>query len=407
MTHGTWEIRVGDVLDRLREMPDESVHCIVTSPPYWGLRDYGVAGQIGLEATPSEYLARMVEVFREVRRVLRSDGTCWINIGDSYGTRWASQRMSGRAGFAEGPRARLGPSPAGTSEKNLIGMPWRLAFALQDDGWNLRSEIIWHKPNPMPESVTDRPSKSHEQIFLLSKSRRYFYDQEAVREPQTGTTHPRSSKPTPKSKLVEDKMNRANARFQQATYGYTDVPGGRNARSVWTIATQAFPEAHFATFPEELPRRCILAGTGERGVCPECGAPWRRLRTPNPEYAELLGGTHHKGNNHLNGKQFTTDERTNRLRKIDTSYLTVGWEPSCECGGEPVPATVLDPFAGSGTTVMVALQLGRSGIGIELSPEYSAMARRRIVADAPLFNAEPIEDRPRDCAERGRAIGLQ
>lgn len=195
----------GDCLDRLRELPDESVHCCVTSPPYWGLRDYGCAGQIGLEKTPQEYVAKMVEVFSEVRRVLRDDGTCWVNLGDCYatgagrvgacpgggerGAKWAGyrgDRDKDPKATGIGPMTQPNRMPLpGLKPKDLVGIPWRVAFALQADGWYLRSDIIWHKPSPMPESVTDRPTKSHEYIFMLSKSERYAYDAEAIKEPGT------------------------------------------------------------------------------------------------------------------------------------------------------------------------------------------------------------------------------
>lgn len=295
----------GDALTVLRTLPDESVQCCVTSPPYWGLRDYGTEGQLGLEATPEEYVANMVEVFREVRRVLRSDGTLWLNLGDSYAG-------SGKGAWSvvgpqkevyvpdpKGPAAAIPKVPPGLKPKDLVGIPWRVAFALQADGWYLRSDIIWAKPNPMPESVTDRPTKSHEYLFLLSRSERYYYDADAIREPaETGTPgHLKAG-------------YGARHSTSAALAGYqSDAATGRNRRSVWTIATQPYPEAHFATFPEALVEPCIKAGSRTSDV-------------------------------------------------------------------------VLDPFAGSGTTLAVAKRLDRDGIGIELNPNYTALAEKRIAKSA-------------------------
>src|SRR5215472_5806675 len=218
------QLLLGDCRAVLLTLPADSVHCVVTSPPYWGLRDYGIEGQLGLEPTPEEYVERMVAVFHEVRRVLRDDGTCWANMGDTF------------------------------SDKQLVGMPWRLAFALQADGWFLRSDIIWAKPNPMPESVTDRPTKAHEYVFLLTKSARYYYDADAVREPwaddRLGGSATRS-------------LRYSELSGRNGDHGLGPPPpfAGRNLRSVWTIATAPYPEAHFATFPPELARRCIVAGS--------------------------------------------------------------------------------------------------------------------------------------------------
>ncbi len=315
----------GDVIERLREMPENSVHTCVTSPPYWGLRDYGVDGQLGLEATPEAFIETMVGVFREVRRVLRDDGTCWINIGDSYAGYHGNKNAtydaapSNKGGYFENQRKTL-VNHNGIKNKDLVGIPWMLAFALRADGWYLRQDIIWAKPNPMPESVTDRCTKAHEYLFLLTKSARYFYDQEAIREAASYNTHARRARaheghqtmPTaerngirpagvgPKGAKAGSGI-RYNESFSAAV---ADVVDARNKRSVWTIATEAYPEAHFATFPTALVKPCILAG------CPEGG-------------------------------------------------------------------TVLDPFLGSGTTAYVAKSLGRHAVGIDLNPEYLALAVNR------------------------------
>ena len=268
----TVTILTGDCRSLLAAMPDQSVHCCVTSPPYFGLRDYGVAGQIGLEPTPDAFVAEMAAVFREVRRVLRDDGTLWLNLGDSYANNGNAD--TSKVGGFTGARIRSGAKgimdsrpraiPAGLKQKDLIGIPWRVAFALQSDGWYLRQDIIWSKPNPMPESVTDRCTKAHEYMFLLSKSARYFYDAEAIAEP-----------------FVDERMGAsgvtigvpeqyANAAGRGGDQGLEKFNGagraGRNRRSVWTVAKQPFREAHFATFPPGLIEPCIMAGCPKGGT---------------------------------------------------------------------------------------------------------------------------------------------
>lgn len=250
-----------DVMDGLRQLEDESVHCVVTSPPYWGLRDYGVDGQIGLEATPEAFVAKMVDVFREVRRVLRKDGTCWVNLGDSYAsTPSGAMRSSGLDGGTATQQAfRLATAsktvPAGLKHKDLIGIPWRVAFALQADGWWLRSDIIWAKPNPMPESVTDRPTKAHEYVFLLAKSERYYYDAEAIKEACSPTSH---GSPNVNVGWKNTAINDPKGPLGKWTA--EDKENGRNKRTVWTVATSPFAEAHFATFPPDLIEPMIKAG---------------------------------------------------------------------------------------------------------------------------------------------------
>jgi DNA modification methylase len=242
-----------------------TVQCCVTSPPYWGLRDYGVAGQLGLESTPDDYVASMVSVFREVRRVLRDDGVLFLNLGDSYATGGGKcinpggDARVGIAGFL--PRGQTPPNRLplpGLKPKDLVGIPWAVAFALRDSGWYLRSDIIWAKPNPMPESVTDRPTKSHEYVFLLTKSSRYYWDAEAVREPFCDERMGNPGCPSPKAGIIPGQ--RAHT-FASKTWTGGAENGGRNIRSVWTIATQPYPEAHFATMPEKLVEPCIKAGS--------------------------------------------------------------------------------------------------------------------------------------------------
>jgi DNA modification methylase len=333
----------GDALEVLRGLPDESVHMCVTSPPYWGLRDYGTGSweggdkacsherqsavsrassgldgatttqggaiayrdvcgkcgarrvdrQLGLEETPELYVERMVAVFREVRRVLRADGTLWLNIGDSYAGGGPDRGGTSNIGRTGTRRERPGHErvkvpPLGLKPKDLVGIPWRLAFALQADGWYLRADVIWSKPNPMPESVTDRPTKAHEYVFLLSKSPRYFFDAEAVRESAQNRGEPDESKLSREQRDVprEGGPGRFTRGGGSAT-GFGSLTG-RNVRSVWEIATEPYPDAHFATYPTRLVERCILAGSSARGCCPVCGAPW--TREVDISYAKAPGG---------------------------------------------------------------------------------------------------------------------
>lgn len=373
----TQTIYQGDALDVLRKLPDESVHCCITSPPYWGLRDYGVDGQIGLEPTPEEYVEKLVAVFREVRRVLRGDGTLWLNLGDRYATSGTRQGNRNSLGRKEGDPYRrfYRCRPIAIKEKDLVGIPWAVAFALRGDGWYLRSDIIWAKPNPMPESVTDRPTKAHEYVFLFAKEPRYYYDADAIREPFADD---RMGDPGPYRKTSAQERKANNARqdlgFINNGGGWTrgQELGGRNKRSVWTIATEPFPEAHFATFPTALVEPMILAGTSPK-ACPKCGASWRRVvererpadakpRRPDEPHNSGTGLEPHRG-----------------YRGVPV-VKELGWEPTCTCPDNDGSGrcVVLDPFVGSGTTLLVAQRLGRSGIGIELNPDYCAMASRRI-----------------------------
>jgi site-specific DNA-methyltransferase (adenine-specific) len=335
----------GDAIEQLRTLPDCSVHMCVTSPPYFGLRDYGVDGQIGLEDTPGAYVARLVDVFREVRRVLRDDGTLWLNLGDSY------------------------------TNKQLTGIPWRVAFALQADGWYLRQDIIWHKPNPTPESVTDRCTKAHEYVFLLSKSARYYYDHDAVKEPSKEPNKFNGSRGR------QTKKTGANGNRNDGGRGAIKGDGTRNRRSVWTVTTRPYQGAHFATFPPKLIEPCILAGTSERGVCPHCGDPWQRLvhrpKAPNEVFTNTKSIDPAR-NRTMGGGLKQTGEKLTRWRAENPS-VTTGWTPTCKCPEhEPVSAAVLDPFGGSGTTAVVAQQHGRHAILIELNPAYIALAEERI-----------------------------
>lgn len=385
-------IHTGDALAVLRTLPDCSVHCCWTSPPYWGLRDYGVAGQIGLEPTPEAYVARMVEVFREVRRVLRDDGTLWLNVGDSYCSHAAEQAPQTKdhkgSGFCGPNRAAL----PGLKPKDIVGIPWRLAFALQADGWYLRQDIIWHKPNPMPESVQDRCCKSHEYLFLLSKSARYWFDQEAIKEPAVYADGCNGSSFTDGRDLelyptVSRKPRESVARggFDGKTNAmpgreaFRAITQTRNRRSVWTIATEPSSLPHFAMAPTELVRPCVLAGTSERGCCPACAAAW--VRVVEKGAIVRLRGESTAGPKAASGEPFgrmaagySASGWTPGVRPVSAT----GWRPGCDCPpADPVPCTVLDPFAGASTTGVVAMREGRNYIGIELNPKYAAIGRER------------------------------
>lgn len=397
---GRCTMHVGDCIEAMRAMPANSVDCVVTSPPYWGLRDYGVAGQIGLEPTLGQHLEVMVAVFREVWRVLKPRGTLWLNYGDCYaaqpnGKSAAAYKADGcddrtfrdkpfstvgpilqpdtrgpqRAGAKEAYRADSGRTvrPGGyLKPKDLCMIPNRLAIALQDYGWWVRSEIIWHKPNPMPESVYDRPTTSHEKVWLLTKGEDYFYDHEAIREPTTGTAHARKPGPNSRQNVdrvpvsrkktpagwdtgagshgsfhkncrdVPSKVAQESDPFRKSKPSFAAATGDlvetRNARNVWTITPKAFSGAHFATFPPALAERCMKAGTPKL-ICACCGA-------------------------------------------------ASGCGPICEVFGTE-PGVVFDPFGGAGTVSLVAEQLGLRSVMVELNPEYADLAQRRITG-API-----------------------
>lgn len=440
----------GEVREALRRLPSESIHCVVTSPPYWGLRDYGIPpvlwggdstcshewegstlrrrrspedarngesiqaghrganitlpatrtcaqcggwlGQLGLEPDPDEYVDQLASVFDEVRRVLRTDGSLWLNLGDTYhtdspvrmsageafSTSWDRSQTRSRGGSRR-PAARYGD----LKPKELTGIPWRVAFELRRRGWWLRSECIWAKRNPMPEPVRDRPTRSHEYVFLLTKSRRYFYDAEAVREPLQQSSLRRlrhhlpnsADNPGYRSKHPEGDFRR----FPMLTN--TDR-SGRNLRSVWHISTQPYPGAHFATFPKALPEICIRAGTSERGACAECGTPWAR------EVRSEGGGIGHDWHP-IKSLAFGRGQGIAAPSIHDGTYRRVdlGFRRRCSCATERiVPCLVLDPFVGSGTVLTVARHLGRRSVGIDLNPEYVVLARQR--SSIPATSAE-------------------
>ena len=336
------EILQGDCVESLNKLEDQSINTCITSPPYWGLRNYNdEEKQLGMEDTPEEFTENLVKVFREVKKVLRDDGTVWLNLGDSYG-----------------------------KNKQLTGIPWRVAFALQQDGWYLRQDIIWHKPNPMPESVTNRCTKAHEYIFLLSKKPKYYYDHEAIKEDAKYPQGPNSPQSIKKGK----------GEFGMDTRGGLSKIGAlakKNKRSVWTVTTKPFKGAHFATFPKDLIEPCILAGCPEK-ICVDCNEPYERItsRKSNPlkvddstldRFGNGKAGVHRKV-----GGQYQKWLNENPL-------ITIGWEKQCDCQtNETKAGTVLDPFGGSGTTGIVAAQHNRNAVLLELNQEYIDLAKQRI-----------------------------
>ena len=366
-------IHVGNALDVLAGLPSESVHCCVTSPPYWGLRSYeGGAGMIGLEPTFDEHLANLASVFREVRRVLRSDGTLWLNYGDAY---TSGGRSTYRSGVSDNKGHQVQddmprpPTPNGLKPKDLMLMPARVAMALQADGWWLRSEIVWHKPNPMPESCTDRPTSSHEKLFLLTKSPRYFYDADAVRVPhlpvslkriESGLHHTHPADQGVGIPPVD--TERMGERFAHA--------GGRNSRNVWTIPTHSYKGAHFATFPPALVEPCIKAGTSERGVCGECGAPWTRQTkkgAPLKDQMAACGADSTGGYSGQSTKDYASggaqDASATKRRILEgmRERNTTGWAPTCcDCH---VP--IMTPVSDGDVRPDPTMQTGRKGLNRE------------------------------------------
>ena len=434
------KIYQGDCLELAKTLPDQSVHCIVTSPPYYGLRSYETAEwnggdpecehvadakatkvfgnpefnenrpsraktklpgyhyesvcgkcgatktdmQIGNEPTLQEYIDRLVELFRELRRVLHDSGTLWLNLGDSYaGSGGAGAWSKRKAGFQEyaGPRgdnANRFPESTGLKPKDLIGVPWRVAFALQDDGWWLRSDIIWHK-NGMPESTKDRVTRAHEYIFMLTKSPRYYFDYLAIMEPAKESSLQRYENGW--NGTTDDGSGGARSGSTYQQMAITGLPIGElmtstkmaRKRDVWRVNTAGYKGAHFAVYPPKLIEPCIMAGASEYGVCGACGAPWER--TVN---RDALKHNKYEGQKQKERNMGVQSGGTDFVR-----YATTGWEPTCDCDSEVVPAVVLDPFGGSGTTGMVARGLGRDYILFELSQKYIELARERIYKCQP------------------------
>lgn len=458
----------GDSRIILPQLESNSIQCCVTSPPYYSLRDYGGgqwrggdegcdhrapsrfdyplnaglgstgkqtqasnAGsngttqykgtcgkcgatrhdqQIGLEQTPAAYVAEMTGVFEQVRRVLRDDGTLWLNLGDSYAGSTGNQTITPQTAYRTG-RASGEPyapakktleyeaRPAGYKDygslkpKDLIGIPWRVAFALQDAGWWLRSDIIWAKGNPMPESVTDRPTKAHEYLFLMAKAATYYYDQEAIREACSETSH---GSPNIIPGWKRAALGAAGGSTTLGKWTAEDKATGRNKRSVWQVNTTGFPGAHFAVFPEKLIEPCILAGAPERS-CAACGAPWGRVvERTGYNGAGRADTTVYTGQAYQSPQSAPRGPKRNFGEPVST---TLGWQPSCQCAAATVPGVVLDPFGGSGTVGVVAKRFGRRAILIEQNIEYCRMAAARIEATPTPFQFDAYEPDEPDEAE--------
>ena len=480
MFNGEYEVLIGNCLDTLKTVDEKSIQCVVTSPPYYALRDYGTAqweggdpncehegkvlsnnrnfideggrgsnkksistgdcvkcsarridSQIGLEETPDDFVESLVNVFREVRRVLRDDGVVWLNLGDSYsGVGGASGHTEHTKNFyrttkSYGATKTGSKVPQGLKPKDMMGIPWRVAFALQADGWYLRQDIIWSKPNPMPASVKDRCVTSHEYIFLLSKSRHYFFDYKAIQQPLAESTGPRMKRGVSSDHKWSDGASGqvVNSMSKERSYDPTrPIASKRNKRSVWTITTKPFAEAHFATYPPDLIEDCILAGSASRS-CGDCGTPWARTELgsfrPNCEcngklaqkeviipasmtpqqIAETTWGTNADGEytgeaikeyegtgaqNASDVKKRIIENRTKEKKKTITIY-----ESELDLDKHPItPSIVLDPFGGSGTTAGVAIKHGRRALLCELNQEYADLIPKRISHIIGLENAE-------------------
>ena len=340
----------GNALDVLKGLPDGSVHSCISSPPYFNLRSYldendpNKEMEVGIEKTPEEFVSRLVEIYREVRRVLRDDGNIWINLGDSY------------------------------SEGNLVGIPWRVALALQSDGWVLRQDIIWSKPACMPESVQNRCTKSHEYIFLLVKQAGYFYDGSAIKEKSVdppgknrkGSLYAAATKGSDGSKIAANNHGGGLESLNST--------GTANKRSVWTVASEGNSDLHFAPFPQKLVQPMVLAGTSAKGCCAECGSPYKRIVEKEKLKRE-------RPNDYVKrtGEKGTGNSCANTVAGVEVK--TLGWEKTCSCSTNEIkPCTILDMFAGTSTTGVVALKNGRRFIGIDLNDEYLKISHRRLQA---------------------------
>lgn len=444
-----------DVRESLRALPDASVHMVCTSPPYWGLRDYGtgtweggddpscdhkvrkevkvasstlsggkknsghqhegyhdvcgrcgakrVDNQIGLEESPEAFVENLVEVFREVARVLRPDGTLWVNLGDSYcstapGSFNAPQPKANQKNPGQWSNWRP-PTPLGLKPKDLVGIPWRVALALQADGWYLRNDIVWAKGSCLPESVVDRCTRNHEYVFMFAhpdSGGRYFFDQDAVREEHQ---HGHRAKDTPGTRANQPSSQVNNRRDSSGGVGYH--PSGRNRRTVWNINPKPYKGSHFAVWPPDLVDLMVRAGTSEKGVCSACGAPWKRVTerhggaSTKDARMEMVEKNQARGLGTGKAGTATGNNAVQHSTAIEGSrgvrYETVGWEPTCSCDADIVRATVLDPFSGSATTGMVALEHHRDYIGIDLNPDYLDLAVNRVLGEKAPSDEEAIE----------------
>ncbi len=395
-----------DCREGLKSLPDNCIDCVVTSPPYYGLRDYGMADQIGLEETPEEFINKLADVFDQIHRVLKPDGNLWLNIGDSYASapknrtvEHATKSSSLTGGHNTQISALKQPNKitSGLKQKDLIGIPWMLAFELRKRGWYLRQDIIWHKPNPMPESVTDRCTKSHEYIFLLTKSPKYYFDNEAIKvnalNPEDDIRRITKQKKTNKSsstgmkngirqKNLEEKGQQNHSFHESRSEGkeWENETGKANKKSVWTVTTKPYTGAHFATFPQDLIMDCIKAGSCEYGCCSNCGSPYERITEKKYIKHENWFGDKQKVRN----SRGTAGNSYNELVGTETK----GWQATCDCNADIKPSVVLDPFMGAGTTAVVAAKLSRNYIGFELNPDYTEIARHRLATELGLFNPD-------------------
>jgi site-specific DNA-methyltransferase (adenine-specific) len=368
------QILQGNCIETLQKLDDESINTCITSPPYWGLRNYnGEEKQLGMEDTPEEFVDNLVKVFREVKRVLRDDGTVWLNLGDSYssGGRTTTTNQSLRGDKDYGVTR---PKPSkGIKPKDLIGIPWRVALALQQDGWYLRQDIIWHKPNPMPESVKDRCTKAHEYIFLLSKNVKYYFDNEAIKE--DSKYHGKDKKSDKGNIRYEGK--RTSNKDTKAQQSFVTINPKKNKRSVWTITTKPFKGAHFATFPKDLIEPCVLAGCPEK-ICVGCGKPYERVMQ-KPKQLEV---DRNKRSGLDDRKVGGVLDKYNR----ENPPIDLGVQKQCNCEtNETSAGTVLDPFGGSGTTGIVAVNNNRHAVLCELNQEYIDLAKDRINQEGGMF----------------------
>lgn len=398
-----YEVLIGDCIESMKKLPNESVDMCVTSPPYYALRNYNNnPEQIGLEPTLGQYIENMVAVFTEVHRILKPHGTLWLNLGDSYNGSGGAGGDYNKGGIKEGQPKYTGRNEPNLKRKDLMGVPWRVAFALQDAGWWLRQDIIWHKPNCMPEPVKDRCTKNHEYIFLLTKQEKYFFDHVAIKEP-----------------VLEDSLKRAQNSWdsdhpstgfhgqgihtEQMGKRFVD-PSGRNKRTVWTVNPKPYKGAHFAVYPPDLIEPCILAGSSAHGCCADCGAPYVRVvekkdigLTEAMKNAGANAEGAYEGKDLKDYKPTTMSEQTPRtvkqrtLKAMSKKAVTVGWEATCECNADIVPAVVFDPFGGSGTTAGVAIKHGRNAILCELNEEYAELIPARVESISQI-SKETLDD---------------
>jgi DNA modification methylase len=398
----------GHAIDVLSQLGTEIAQTCVTSPPYWGLRKYAGEQEVdfasgkcafGLERSPELYVEHTVGFLGAIRRVLRKDGVVFWNIGDSYNGSGGAGGDYNRGGLREGQPKYPGRNVLTLKPKDLCLIPFRVAIAAQEDGWWVRSVIIWSKSNPMPESVRDRPTESHEYILMFTKSAKYYWDTEAVKEPVAESTINRGpvdfggAKGREYQPLEDDPNFRNGSEQWGRTFDYRiSCANGRNLRSVWGISTQPFKGAHFAVFPEKIPERCILAATSEKGNCSKCGAPWVRIieKAPCPHN----GYTEDKNPDpQANGRRIALMRQAAREQGHEyvNKTKTLGWKPTCSCEAPTEPALVIDPFSGSGRTLLVAARLGRQAIGVDTSKEYCDLAIQQIEVEKQ--NREVIASR--------------